>query len=61
MQSRFQRSADRGARNDAALEEVRRLFERYRAHARAAVKRPGPRKTTQESQRDAELRANVAP
>jgi hypothetical protein len=30
MQRRFQRDTEEGARNDAALEEVRRLFKRYR-------------------------------
>jgi hypothetical protein len=57
MGRRFEGSTEGSRRRDAALEEVRRLFERYRAHP---VKRPGPRKT-QESQRDAERRTNVAP
>jgi hypothetical protein len=60
MQRRFQRSTKERARNDAALEEVRRLFERYRSHARAAVKRSATRKTG-DSPREGERRTNVTP
>jgi ferric-dicitrate binding protein FerR (iron transport regulator) len=53
MQRRFQRDTEAGARNDAALEEVRRLFERYRAHPRPVAQRSLTRKTDA-SRRDAE-------
>jgi ferric-dicitrate binding protein FerR (iron transport regulator) len=52
MQRRFQRDTEAGARNDAALEEVRRLFERYRvvsapsgpAPSNAQDRGPAPRR-----------------
>ena len=53
MQRRFQRDTEAGARNDAALEEVRRLFERYRSHPRPMAQRPLTRKT-EAPRRDAE-------
>jgi hypothetical protein len=54
MQRRFQRETEAGTRK-AALEEVRRLFERYRSHARAAVER-APTRRTEVAQGGAEVR-----
>jgi hypothetical protein len=60
MERRFKRSGEASRRTDAALEEVRRLFQRYRAHPHPAVKHPAPRKAD-EPQRVAERATNVAP
>jgi hypothetical protein len=59
MRRRFEPSTEGSRRRDAAIEQVRRLFERYRAYPHPAVKRPESGKP-QESQRTAERRTDGA-
>jgi hypothetical protein len=59
MRRRFEQSTEGSRCRDAAIEQARRLFERYRAYPHPALKRPESDKP-QESQPTAQRRTGGA-